>query len=1028
VTDGSNRPCVSIILPAYQAAATLDRAIDSLVRQTFSDIEVIVVDDGSSDGTFAAAARRAAADTRIRVLQQPNRGASAARNTGLAEARGAWIGFLDSDDWFDVTFLAKLLALREAAPNAGVLYCDFALVDDAGRIQDEQRVPDLTDAFGALARGCSLSVHCALTRADIMARAGRFDEALAVNEDWDLWQRIARTGTEFRGLREVLAFYYTRPNSLSRRRIEALARDGITVIDRICRADPTLPAHDPRYANGLPAEERLPIQLDWIVMCAGNAIGLGLDPLPFLDLVSDLKDAVLLPNDAATTMTGALAFARCVEVAALLTEWTALEPQLDAFWFALRDRIGQPRAIDTARMQVRRRVFGPGKWLNGFVSREIAVRTVDIAAPLPTIDPGECGAVAIELRDGPVPLHLIELPAPAPIPPAVLAEIVANTAAYWPERKRLLARTWRGRLPALALRTLSAGGRARGWGFKARQRRPGELARSLKLRGQIALVHGFAAVTSGRLKAQGSRSNWDDQLDRLRAEAATAIASVPAPAAVRGGESAWRDDVEVNSREYWDQVFETENPWAYDSPYEQVKYEQTLSLVPREKPARAIELACAEGHFTRQLAPLVGDLLATDISQKAIERAAERCADQPNVHFAQLDFFNKPVPDSFDLIVCSEVLYEAKTAAKLNEIAANIADHLAPGGALVTAHIIEAAEERDRSGFDWGGVFGSKSITDALLATGKLKLEGELEAELYRVQRYRRSDAAIATTRTSVAMGAAPEREYAYHVVWGGAKTTWAEAAAERALAVPILMYHRIADRDDGPADLAQYRVTPQAFEAQLRWLRQNGYHGITPGEWRAAIDSNRALTGRPVMLTFDDGYRDFATTAWRILGRFGIPATVAIVTDRVGAGAEWDARFGQPAPLMDWAQVQQVAAEGAHIASHSASHAALTTISAADTLREALRSRAAIERAVGIAPEAVVYPYGIHDPVAVRAFAAAGYTIGLGTWDDTATMLDDPMHLPRIDVNGFDDLDSFVRHITRINLETGAKKAGSAV
>lgn len=1026
MTDGSNRPCVSIILPAYQAAATLDRAIDSLVRQTFSDLEIIVVDDGSTDGTFATASARAVAEPRLRVLRQPNRGASAARNAGLAEARGEWIGFLDSDDWFDTGFLASLLALRETAPDAGVLYCDFALVDDAGRIQEEQHVPDLTDAFGVLARGCALSVHCALTRADVMARAGPFDEALAVNEDWDLWQRIARTGTEFRGLREVLAFYCTRPNSLSRRRIEALARDGITVIERICHADPNLPVHAPRYAKGLPAEERLPIELDWIVMCAGNAIGLGMDPVPFLDLVSNLADTVLLPNDAATTMAGALAFARCVETTALADDWADLEPRLDSFWFALRDRLGQPRAIDSARLYVRRRVFGPGKWLEGFTSSEIAAHAVDIAAPLPTIDPGSCGAVAIELFDGPLPLHLIELPAPAPIPPAVLAEVIGQTAAYWPERKRLLGQTSGARLPGLALRTLAAGGRARGWGLKSRQRRPVDLARSLKLRSRVALIHGFAATITSRLRVTGQRSGWDSALDALRNDAAAHVANVPPPT-VRTGEETWRDDVEINSREYWDQVFETENPWAYDSPYEQVKYQQTLSLVPREKPARAIELACAEGHFTVQLAPLVSDLLATDISQKAIERAAQRCADHPNVHFAQLDFFNKPVPDRFDLIVCSEVLYEAKTRTKLAEIAANIADHLAPGGALVTAHIIEAAEERDRSGFDWGGVFGSKSITEALLATGKLRLDEELEAELYRVQRYRRSDTDIPATRTHVEMGAAPERDYAYHVVWGGAKTTWAEAAAERALAVPILMYHRIAERDDGAADLAQYRVTPQAFEAQLRWLRQNGYHGITPGEWRAAVDGNRALTGRPFMLTFDDGYRDFATAAWPILGRFGIPATVAIVTDRIGGTADWDARFGPAAPLMNWQQVQEVAAEGAHIASHSASHPALTAISAADTLREAMRSRAAIEQAIGIAPQAIVYPYGIHDPVGIRAFVAAGYRIGLGTRPDTATMLDDPMNLPRIDVNGFDDLDSFVAQVTRINLETGAKRGGSA-
>jgi glycosyltransferase involved in cell wall biosynthesis/peptidoglycan/xylan/chitin deacetylase (PgdA/CDA1 family)/protein-L-isoaspartate O-methyltransferase len=1026
VTGDTGRPRVSIVVPAFQAAATLDRALDSLLQQSFSDLEIIVVDDGSTDETFAVASRRAEADRRLRVLRQPNRGASAARNAGLAAVRGEWIGFLDSDDWFDREFLARLLGLLDTAPEAGVLYCDFALVDASGKVQEEQRVPDLSDAFGILARNCSLSVHCALTRADVMARAGHFDEALAINEDWDLWQRIARTGAVFRGVREILAFYHTRPNSLSRRRVEDLARDGITVIERMFRADPNIPAQDPRYANGLPAEEKLPIELDWLIMCAGNAIGLGIDPVPFLDLVPNLGDAVLIPTYAAMTMGGALAFARCVGISELAGEWETLEPRLDTFWAALAARVGQPRAIDAARLYIRRQVLGPDRSHEGFASDQIAVRRVDISAPLPMIDAGQCGSVVVELHDGATPLHLLELPAPAPIPPAVLAEAIAATAPYWPDRKRRLRHTAKVRLPVVALRTLAAGARARGWGLKSRQRSPTRLARALKLRTRIALVQGFADSITQRLRTPADRAGWEAALATIRDEEAGRVGDIPRPARIRAGDGEWRE-VEVNSREYWDQVFETENPWAYDSPYEQVKYEQTLSLVPREKAARAIELACAEGHFSAQLAPLVGELLATDISQKAIERAAERCAALDNVRFAQLDFFNDPVPGEFDLIVCSEVLYEAKSREKLSSIARNIADHLAPGGALVTAHIVEAAEERDRSGFDWGGVFGSKSITDALLATGKLQLEEELEAELYRVQRFRRSDAPIAAIRTSVEMGAPPERDYAFHVVWGGAKKTWAEVAAERALAVPILMYHRIAERHDGPADLAQYRVSPAEFEAQLRWLRQNGYHGITPAEWRDAVDQNRALTGRPVMLTFDDGYRDFATAAWPILGRFGIPATVAVVTDRIGGGADWDARFGSPAQLMSWEEVQRVSAEGAHIASHSASHPALTGIGAEETLREAFRSHAAIERAVGIAPDAVVYPYGIYDPVAARAFAAAGFTTGFGTRTDTATMLDDPMHLPRIDVSGFDTLDTFIANLTRTDLETGVTKAGSA-
>lgn len=1028
VETGSG-PTASIIIPAYQASSTLVRAFDSMRAQTFTDWEVVIVDDGSTDNTRAVAEMLASKDARVRVLHQENKGASAARNAGLRTARGAWIGFLDSDDWFDPAFLETLLALRADHPDAGVLYCDFALVDAKGKVQEEQRVPDMSDPFRELGRSCSLSVHCALTRADIMARAGEFDESLTINEDWDLWQRIARTGTPFRGVRKILAFYYTRPSSLSRRQVDALARDGIEVIERVFKADPRLPMADPRYLDGLPAEERLGIELEWIVMCAGNAIALDLDPIPFLDLVPGLKDGFLLSDDVASTMNGALAFAKCVSVRELAADWDTLGPKVDAFWDALHRLMGQTRAFDMARAFQLRGVFGPGAWIDRFSATTVHAVRIDLSAPLPTIDPGACDTVLLDLFDGNWPLGIAALPVVGPVPACLLAKVIERAAPYWPNRKELVKGVPLAKLPTLTLRTLGAVAASRGWGLRTRRAATVLNLPVIKHRARNAVLQAFGEMVAARAKGSGDPQAWQAGIAELDAEAKAAVAAVPERELPDLGDREWRDGVEVNSPAYWDQVFEVENPWAYDSPYEQTKYEQTMSLIPADKPARAIELACAEGHFTVQFASMVGELLATDISVLALNRAKEKCegAGLGNVRFEQLDFFNNPLPGEFDLIVCSEVLYEAKTRKALEGIARNIATHLAPGGALVSAHIIEVTEERHRSGFDWGGVFGSKSITDALLGTGLLQLEEEIETELYRVQRYRRSAQPIETKHVFGEMGAAPEREYAFHVVWGGADVTWAEVAHERALAVPILMYHRIAAASEGPQSLAQYRVSPQAFEEQLRWLRRNGYHGITPDEWLDAVRNQRAIPGRPVMLTFDDGYHDFATTAWPILGNFGIPATVAVVTDHIGGAAEWDARYGKPAPLMSWEEVARVAAEGAVIASHSASHPALTGVGGRDMLREALRSRAAIERATGRAPECVVYPYGITDPAALEAFALAGYTTGMGTWPNTATFADNPMNLPRIDVNGFDDLDTFVRNVTQVDLRNGRRRWASA-
>lgn len=1018
-------PTVSIIMPAFQAEASLRAAIASMSNQTFADWELVVVNDGSTDATLALANECAAKDPRIRVFRQANLGASAARNTGLREAKGEWIGFLDADDWFAPSFLQSLLDIRTAHPEVGVVYCDFALVDANNKLQEEQRVPDLSDPFGALARNCVLSVHCALTRADILRAAGTFDEALAINEDWDLWQRIARTGAQFRGIREILAFYVTRPNSLSRRKVEALASDGVTVIERMFAADPRVPSSDLRYANGLPLEDRLTMLLDWIIMCAGNAVALDLDPVAFLELVPDIGDAFLYPEDAAGSMTGAMAFARCVEVTALAKDWAVLGPRVKLFWERLAQKLGRERPVDMAQACQLRLIFGPDKWLAQFHSSAIFACKIDIAETLHAIDPGACDIVLADVFDGSQPFGLVAIPAAATLPPSVIADAIRKTAPYWQHRRQVIRSMAPKKLAGLAWHAGRELTRSRGWGVKTMAARPQTTVGSLKQRSRAALVLGLGKMVDAQMSyAPADTAAWDLALSKFEAEAKIAIADVPEAAPVERPAQEWNNDVEVNSVAYWDQVFETENPWAYDSPYEQRKYEQTLDLIPRDKPRRAIELACAEGHFTAQLAAVVDDLLATDISRTAIGRAAARCraSGHEHVKFDQLDFFNNPLPGMFDLIVCSEVLYEAGTREKLDQIARNIATHLTPDGVLVTAHIIEVTEERDRSGFDWGGVFGAKSITEALLATGELQLEAEIECELYRVQRYRRTQTLVVKDVRQEEMGSAPAREYAFHVVWGGTKATWSEVEHERALAVPVLMYHRIAEADDGPQSLAQYRVAPAMFEAQMRWLRQNGYHGITPDEWLCAIRERRAIAGRPVMLTFDDGYRDFATAAWPILGKFGIPATVAIVTDHIGGAAQWDRRFGEPAPLMNWDEVAQVAREGAIIASHSASHSPVNALTGHELYREAIQSREAIRKSTGISPETVIYPYGIEDMAACRAFEHAGYKIGFGTRSGVATMLDDPMRLPRVDVNGLEGLDEFIANVTQMDLQTGRK------
>ncbi|MGO7426287.1 SAM-dependent methyltransferase, partial [Rhizobium ruizarguesonis] len=127
-----------------------------------------------------------------------------------------------------------------------------------------------------------------------------------------------------------------------------------------------------------------------------------------------------------------------------------------------------------------------------------------------------------------------------------------------------------------------------------------------------------------------------------------------------------------SEEEYWEHIFERPDPWNYVSVYEQVKYAQTLSLIP-EGIEKALELACAEGIFTEKLARKVGRLTATDISQRAIDRAVERCRDHSNVELHVLDFVRQDLPPEQDLVVCSEVLYYMKDEEMLAAVCGKMA-------------------------------------------------------------------------------------------------------------------------------------------------------------------------------------------------------------------------------------------------------------------------------------------------------------------------------------------------------------------
>jgi glycosyltransferase involved in cell wall biosynthesis len=211
-----SEPLVSVVIPAYNVAWCIGRAVDSVLAQDYRAREVIVVNDGSTDGTLAVLEAYHGA---ITLIDQENRGMSAARNVAIRNARGAYIAFLDADDRWLPEKLSRQVDLMESRPEIGFCSTTARVEDGEGKILNLWRCHHgttemLTTLFAenaAIAGGCS----AVMVRKQLFDRVGLFDESLRGFEDPDLWMRLAAV-SGYQCIDETLAVILRREKSVSR--------------------------------------------------------------------------------------------------------------------------------------------------------------------------------------------------------------------------------------------------------------------------------------------------------------------------------------------------------------------------------------------------------------------------------------------------------------------------------------------------------------------------------------------------------------------------------------------------------------------------------------------------------------------------------------------------------------------------------------------------------------------------------------------------------------------------------------------
>lgn len=1004
---------VSVIIPAHNAAETITETLESLLAQTHHAWEAIVIDDGSLDETKAIATGFAEREHRIRVLFQAQGGVCAARNAGIAIARFDWLLFLDADDWLAPAYLEKMTTRLISDSRLDGVYCIAARISPEGKLYEEFLLPS-GDLFHALARYAAFPIHTCVVRRSLVEAAGGFDTSLLACEDWDLWQRIVRTGARFDAVREVLAFYRMKPGSASVNAFQ-MFRDGLRVLKQGHSPDARVKNPHPAYANGLPSDHLQNQIFYFLSWCAGLLISYDNDARVLLDSVREYRYPELNPHGVAQNIYRATILPTGLTLSAWGKYWQKVEIRIREFLLALELQAQASGLAYRARTALERMIVehpSASRPLTVGATHAIRIEVTEIIPDIFLSAKVERLYCTVEF-DG-SGMGTIELPVcDGLVPRSVLSDAIAAEFA-WPILGRFFGRTIYPHLRIKRERT----------GFSI-------------WREALRLTRTLCEDEHVIRQKMHEQIGWTVFLQEIWGQQNQPLDSFYT---VGGKVSLKKNDWKLSFLKYYRRFFKTGSAswrafnkgWMIldvSDKFHDMKVEGqeihvvltvggvvlgTVNIPVKKNIIRTRELRAAltkASGFELCRASvregLLGKSLADNMASLRDRLSAVKKSSVPHKEYDSL------------LRTCRDVAFVPGTDFTLDRV-------LSAGnyGVLFGRHLYgEIGTSASRRATLPSTVI--PELIDASSTAGEpviqaLAPEGSSKRVLYVPELFwsptRNMQISSPESRESETFQAKPSAFNSHDT-----DTTQALRRCSpphysgnkqniTTHQLPIIRYHRVAP--DGLPSAVRYRVTPDAFAEQIRYLHDNGYYSIRLKDWHTAMEKKRPLPGKAVMITFDDGYFDFLTYAWPILRRYGFHATVFLVADYVGRSDSWDNVYGEEIPLLGWSEIRQLRDMGVEFGSHSASHPYLTALSPEKIVREGARSRAILGRELGITIRAFAYPYGDADHVVQHLIGACGYVYGLSAKQDLSKFQDPLLALPRIEITGSDKLQDFIEKL----------------